>query len=89
MALVYQCAEITRIARGRGTERPKSAHASVYLLGRTACIGLPCPMNAAGIRVVMSCSGRQEVANTTSWSWTSSGSRKFSDQPQPCSEIGL
>src|SRR5690349_8277459 len=50
VALVYQCAEITRIACGRGTDRPNSRQASVYLLGRIACIGLPCPMKAAGIR---------------------------------------
>lgn len=41
VALVYQCAEMTRIARGRGTEAPKMRHASVYLLCSRAFIGLP------------------------------------------------
>jgi hypothetical protein len=38
---MYQCAEITRIARGRGTERPNACHASVYRLRSSAFIGLP------------------------------------------------
>ena len=29
VALMYQCAETTRIARGRGTDSPKARHAEV------------------------------------------------------------
>lgn len=46
---MYQCALITKMARGRGTACPKAFHADVYLLTSIAFIGLPCPMNAAGI----------------------------------------
>jgi hypothetical protein len=49
VALMYQCADTTRIARGRGTARPKACQAWVYRFVSTAFIGLPCPMNAAGI----------------------------------------
>ena len=49
VALMYQCADTTRIARGRGTARPKACQAWVYRLVSSAFIGLPCPMNAAGI----------------------------------------
>jgi len=49
VALMYQCAEITRTARGRGIDAPKSRHSSVYRLCSMAFIGLPCPKNAAGI----------------------------------------
>src|SRR3954471_11771714 len=49
VALMYQCAEITRIARGRGTDAPKARHASVYRLRSRVFIGLPWPMNAAGM----------------------------------------
>src|SRR3954452_23192325 len=49
VALMYQCAEITRIARGRGTDPPKARHASVYRLRSRVFIGLPWPMNAAGM----------------------------------------
>jgi hypothetical protein len=37
------------MARGRGTERPKIRHASVYRLDSKAFIGFPWPKNAAGI----------------------------------------
>src|SRR3954469_19509442 len=49
VALMYQCAEITRIARGRGTDAPNACQASVYRLRSRVFIGLPWPMNAAGI----------------------------------------
>jgi hypothetical protein len=52
VALMYQCAETTRMARGRGTDEPKLRHAWVYRLSSKAFIGLPCPRNAAGIRSV-------------------------------------
>ena len=50
-ALIYQWAEATRIARGRGTLAPKALHASVYRLRSSAFIGLPWPRKAAGMRV--------------------------------------
>src|SRR3954447_20187169 len=49
VALMYQCALTTRIARGRGTDSPKPRQAAVYRLSESAFIGLPCPKNAAGI----------------------------------------
>src|SRR5690348_15697691 len=51
VALMYQCAETTRIARGRGTAAPNARHAAVYRLCSSVFIGLPWPMNAAGIRI--------------------------------------
>src|SRR5690606_6383163 len=50
VALTYQCADTTRIARGRGTEAPNVRHASVKRLRSIAFIGLPWPRKAAGIR---------------------------------------
>ena len=41
VALTYQCAETTRIARGRGTALPNARHASVYRLRSSAFIGFP------------------------------------------------
>jgi hypothetical protein len=38
---VYQCAEMTRIARGLGEVAPAAAHASVKRLCYRAFIGLP------------------------------------------------
>ena len=52
VALMYQCADTTRMARGRGTAAPNARHASVYRFVSSAFIGLPCPKNAAGIAVV-------------------------------------
>jgi PPOX class probable F420-dependent enzyme len=49
VALMYQWADTTRMARGSGTAAPKAAHASVYRLCSRAFMGLPCPMKAAGI----------------------------------------
>src|ERR1700712_3778618 len=49
VALMYQCADTTRIARGRGTESPNARHALVYRLLCSAFIGFPWPMNAAGM----------------------------------------
>src|SRR5581483_1712344 len=49
VALMYQCALTTRMARGRGTARPNARQAWVYRLSSRAFIGLPCPKNAAGI----------------------------------------
>jgi hypothetical protein len=49
VALMYQCALTTRIARGRGTHAPSSRQAAVYRLSEIAIIGLPCPKDAAGI----------------------------------------
>jgi hypothetical protein len=53
VALMYQCAETTRMARGFGTAAPNARQASVYRLVSRAFIGLPCPMNAAGIDVMV------------------------------------
>ncbi|MEE3920432.1 epoxide hydrolase N-terminal domain-containing protein [Micromonospora sp. BRA006-A] len=50
VALMYQWALTTRIARGRGTAAPKAFHAEVYRLTSRAFIGLPWPRNAAGIK---------------------------------------
>ena len=49
VALMDQCAEMTRIARGRGTLPPRTREASVYRLRSGGFSGLPCLMNAAGI----------------------------------------
>src|SRR5664280_171653 len=49
VALMYQCAETTRIARGRGTAWPNALHAEVYRLVSSAFIGLPWPKKAAGM----------------------------------------
>src|SRR4051812_26111490 len=50
VALMYQCAEMTRMARGRGTAAPNARHAAVYRLSSSAFIGFPWPRNAAGMR---------------------------------------
>ena len=50
VALMYQCAETTRTALGRGTDAPKARQAWVQRLSSSAFIGLPWPKNAAGIR---------------------------------------
>src|SRR5690349_1548913 len=49
-----QCAEIARMARGRGTDAPSSRQARVKRLDSSVFIGLPCPMKAAGMRVGVS-----------------------------------
>jgi hypothetical protein len=41
VACTYQCAETTRIARGRGTAWPNARQASVYRFFSRAFIGLP------------------------------------------------
>src|SRR5215213_3132489 len=41
VALMYQCADTTRMARGLGTERPNARQAVVYRLVSSAFIGLP------------------------------------------------
>src|SRR5690606_37498385 len=46
----YQCAEMARIARGRGAAAPNARQASVKRLRSSAFIGLPWPRKAAGIR---------------------------------------
>src|SRR5215207_1085535 len=50
LALMYQWAETTRMARGRGMLAPKALQASVYRLWSSAFIGLPWPKNTAGMR---------------------------------------
>ena len=52
VACTYQCAETTRIARGRGTAAPNARQASVYRFFSSAFIGLPWPKNAAGMTVM-------------------------------------
>src|SRR5450759_1263663 len=52
VALMYQCAETTRIACGRGTAWPNALHAEVYRLVSSAFIGLPWPKKAAGMVAV-------------------------------------
>src|SRR4051812_24783849 len=53
VALMYQCAETARIARGRGNDVANPRQASVYALCSNAFIGVPWPMNAAGIKSVV------------------------------------
>jgi len=48
----YQCAEMTRSARGRGSCRPNARHASVYPFVSSAFKGLPWPTNSAGMRSI-------------------------------------
>ena len=50
VAVVYQCAEITKIAQGRGTDRPNHAIPALYLVNLTPFTGLPRPMKTAGMR---------------------------------------
>src|SRR3954470_12567407 len=57
VALMYQCAETTRIARGRGTASRNARHAGVWRLWSRAFKGLPWPRKAAGIRVVVGTRG--------------------------------
>src|SRR5215218_8867563 len=52
VACTYQCAETTRIARGRGTAWPNARQAVVYRFFSSAFIGFPCPKNAAGMTVI-------------------------------------
>src|SRR3954468_10095847 len=49
VALMYQCALITRMARGRGAASPNARQAAVYRFTSRAFIGLPWPKNAAGM----------------------------------------
>src|SRR3954465_8098559 len=51
VACTYQCAETTRIARGRGTDCPNACQAAVYRFFSSAFIGFPWPKNAAGMTV--------------------------------------
>ncbi len=46
----YQWAETTSSARGRGSVRPSDFQASVKPFRSSVFIGLPWPMNSAGIR---------------------------------------
>ena len=48
-ALMYQCADTARIARGRGMDSPNARHASVYRFWSSVFIGEPWPKNTAGI----------------------------------------
>src|SRR3954454_24191696 len=75
VALMYQCAETTRIARGRATDAPNARHASVKRLESRGFIGLPWPGTAAGIAgagavsvtAPSSPSGSGRVASTPRW----------------------
>src|SRR5512141_150638 len=51
VACTYQCADTTRIARGRGTDSPNARQAAVYRFFSSAFIGFPWPKNAAGMTV--------------------------------------
>jgi hypothetical protein len=46
---MYQCADTTTMARGRGRLSPRVRHDAVYVLSDRAFIGLPWPRKAAGI----------------------------------------
>src|SRR3954454_20019723 len=52
VACTYQCADTTRIARGRGTDCPNARQAAVYRFLSSAFIGFPWPKNAAGMTVM-------------------------------------
>src|SRR5436190_4629440 len=54
LPFTYQCAETARTARGLPRDFPRSRHADVCRLVSRVFIGLPCPMNAAGMSVVAS-----------------------------------
>jgi hypothetical protein len=71
VALMYQCALITRMARGRGTARPKARHAAVYRLTSKAFIGFPWPMNAAGM-ISAAASGVRDLSASWFIGWTAS-----------------
>ena len=45
----YQCADIARIARGRGRARPSARQLRVKPFSSSVFIGLPCPTNRAGM----------------------------------------
>jgi hypothetical protein len=49
----YQCAETTSNARGRGSCSPSARHAPVKPFTSSMLIGLPWPMNKAGIDVMV------------------------------------
>ena len=49
VAGMYQCAEMLRIARGRGIVRPIADQLRVKALVASAFIGLPWPKKIAGI----------------------------------------
>ena len=49
---MYQCAEIISTARGRGVVLPSSAHDAVKRFVSSVFIGLPWPMNTAGMRAL-------------------------------------
>src|ERR1039458_7547333 len=51
---VSQCAETQSTALGLGSDRATAAHARLNSLSSMAFIGLPCPMNRAGIVVSVS-----------------------------------
>src|SRR4051794_11995329 len=48
-AWTNQCADTARMARGRGSVAASTAQASVHRFRSRVFIGLPCPMNTAGI----------------------------------------
>lgn len=49
VARTYQCADTQRIDPGRGSRSASDLHASVNTLFSSVFMGLPCPMNTAGI----------------------------------------
>ena len=48
VALMYQWAEMARIAVGVGNDNPSCCHDSVNRFISMVFIGLPCPINVAG-----------------------------------------
>lgn len=74
VALMYQCALTTRIARGRGTDSPKDLQAAVYLFSEMAFIGLPCPKNAAGITRGSAATSHQRLSAGSVPEWDNQGS---------------
>ena len=47
--LVSQCADMQRIAAGRGNSLPSASHDIVHSFADTALRGVPCPTNTTGI----------------------------------------
>src|SRR4030095_7037149 len=47
--LVSQCADMERIAVGRGSFPPSISHDAVHSFGDTALRGVPCPIKTTGI----------------------------------------
>src|SRR5690349_20201568 len=52
VAPMNQCADTTRMPRGRGSNRPSFCQTRVYALLSSVFMGLPCPMKSEGTPVM-------------------------------------